>query len=184
MLHVGKLDAANRQLDYAIDLFFRDGDEVCIHTLVGAASMLLTDLLEVHAPERSWDRHAQTANALSPSQYFNVVRNAQNFLKHAREYPSAILDFDQVQTEELMMLAVMNSGELQDLSIPQSVYQLWYLGARAHALGPEFPFISEALELFPELANSTRSHQRLIGLRVLEDAVSSNGLVKSQPKQL
>lgn len=168
MLQVGKLDAANRQLDNAIDLFFREGDEVCIHTLVGAASILLTDLLESHAPDRSWDRHAQTANALSPSQYFSVVRNAQNFLKHAREDPSAILDFDQVETEELMMLAVMNSGELQDLSIPQSVYQLWYLGARAQTLGQEFPFVREALEFFPGLASVTRSAQRAIGLRVLE----------------
>lgn len=173
MLHVGRLDAANRQLDYAIVLFFREGDEVCIHTLVGAASILLTDLLEKQAPERSWDRRAQTANALSPSQYFNVVRNAQNFLKHAREDPSAILDFDQVETEELMILAVTNSSELQHLSIPQSVYQLWYWGARAQTLGLEFPFVREALELFPELANVTRSEQRTIGLRMLEREVSS-----------
>lgn len=129
MLQIGKLEAANRQLNFAVRLFFSCGDPVCVHTLAGAASILLADLVEHHAPSKSWDRNVQAANELSASNYFNILRNAQNFLKHARIDPKAILDFNEVETEELLILAIMNSGELQDLSVEQSVYQLWYLAA-------------------------------------------------------
>jgi hypothetical protein len=40
---VTKLEAAQRQLDTAIELWFRDGDAVSIHTLVGAAYQILYD---------------------------------------------------------------------------------------------------------------------------------------------
>jgi hypothetical protein len=70
---VGKIDAANRQLDFAIDLFFSEGDPVCVHTLAGAASILLSDLVEDRAPDRSWDRMAQADNNLSPPEYFKII---------------------------------------------------------------------------------------------------------------
>jgi hypothetical protein len=168
---MNKLDAANRQLDFAIHLLFSGGDSVCIHTLAGAASILLSDLVEHHAPSKSWDRAAQESNRLSPGQYFGITRNAQNFLKHAKSDPAAILNFDEVETEELIMLSVMNSGELQDLSIHQSVYQLWYLGARATTLGDDFPFVKDALELFPGVNSMARADQRMLGARVLADAL-------------
>lgn len=65
------------------------------------------------------------------------------------------------------MLAVMNSGELQNLSIHQSVYQLWYLGSRATTLGEDFPFVKEALELFPTVNALPRADQRALGAKVL-----------------
>lgn len=162
-----KLDAANRQLDFAIQLLFCGGDAVCTHTLAGTASILLSDLVEHHVPNKSWDLAAQKTNRLPPGQYFNIIRNAQNFLKHAKSDPTAIFNFDEVETEELMMLAVMNSGELQNLSIHQSVYQLWYLGSRATALGEDFPFVKEALELFPTVNALPRADQRALGAKVL-----------------
>lgn len=167
MTSLGKLDSANRQLDFAIQLLFGSSDAICIHTLAGAASILFSDLVEHHAPSKSWDRAAQKTNRLPPNQYFNIIRNGQNFLKHATSDPTAILNFDEVETEELMMLAVMNSGELQKLSIPQSVYQLWYLGSRATRLGEDFPFVREALELFPAINTLVRSDQRALGARIL-----------------
>lgn len=167
MTSLGKLDAANRQLDFAIHLLFCGGDAICIHTLTGAASILLSDLVEHHVPNKSWDRAAQETNSLPPGQYFNIIRKAQNFLKHAKSGPTAIFNFDEVETEELMMLAVMNSGELQNLSIHQSVYQLWYLGSRATTLGEDFPFVKEALELFPTINALPRADQRALGAKVL-----------------
>ncbi len=98
MLRVGKLDAANRQLDCAIQLLFSGGDPVCIHTLAGAASILFSDLIEHHASQKSWDRAAQKSNRLSPKEYFGIIRKPQNFLKHAKDDPAAIFNFD---SEEL-----------------------------------------------------------------------------------
>lgn len=167
---IGKLEAANRQLDFAIHLLFSDGDAICIHTLAGAASILLTDLVEHHTPSKSWDRSAQQTNNLSPIQYFNIIRNAQNFLKHAKDDPKAIFSFNEVETEELVMLAVMNSGELQHLSTSQSIYQLWYIGSRATKLGPNFPYVQKALQLFPGIDSMTRAEQLKLGATVLTTA--------------
>ncbi len=167
MLQIGKLEAANRQLDFAIRLFFSCGDPVCVHTLAGAASIVLTDLVEHHAPSKSWDRNVQAANALSASDYFNIVRNAQNFLKHARGDPKAILNFNEVETEELLMLAVMNSGKLQHMSMEQSVYQLWYLGRRVKELGAGFPFVQEAMALFPGIEGGSPAKAKEVGQQIL-----------------
>ena len=41
---ITKLDAARRQIDAAVNLYFNKGDELAIHTLVGAAHILIIDL--------------------------------------------------------------------------------------------------------------------------------------------
>jgi hypothetical protein len=43
-MKISKLDAAQRQMDAAIFIYFHDVDPVSVHTLVGAAHILLTDL--------------------------------------------------------------------------------------------------------------------------------------------
>src|SRR5882762_929218 len=116
-IHISKLQAVQRQLDVAIRLLFDDGDPVAVHTLVGAASVIITDLVEKHHPDKSWDKFAQEANKISPSEYFRVMRKLQNFLKHARNDYSATFDFDPKDTESLAFWAVMNLGSFGTLSM-------------------------------------------------------------------
>lgn len=167
VLQVGKLDAANRQLDCAIDLFFSENDPVCVHTLAGAASMLLSDLIEGRDPGESWDRMAQADNKLSPSEYFEIARNAQNFLKHAKRDSNAVLRLNERDTEGVIMIAVLNSGQLQRLSIHQQVFELWYLARNADTLGCDYPFVTDALNLFPRIDALPPHEQRAVGLGVL-----------------
>ena len=109
----------------------------------------------------------QADNNLSPSVYFQIIRNSQNFLKHARDDADTVLNFNEVDTEELLMIAVLNSGELQRVSWHQSVFQLWYLASRADILGLDYPFVKESLSMFPAIHLSSASDQRALGLRVL-----------------
>lgn len=46
-------------------MLFDGGDPVAAHTLVGAASVIISDLVEKHHPDQSWDKFAQEANAES-----------------------------------------------------------------------------------------------------------------------
>ena len=46
-LRISKIDAARRQLDCAIELWFFDKDEISIHTLAAAAYQIIHDL-KVH----------------------------------------------------------------------------------------------------------------------------------------
>ncbi|WP_295960179.1 hypothetical protein [Rhodoferax sp.] len=114
---IGKLEVALRQLNFSIRLLFDGADAVSVHTLVGAASNILTDLVKVSAPERSWDKIAREANNLAPSAYFQIMRKPQNFFKHARDDHKATLEFDPEETEALAFWAVMNASELAPLSV-------------------------------------------------------------------
>ena len=78
-----KLDAARRQLRVAIRLLFDGVDPIAVHTLVGAASIIISNLTDQQHPENSWDRFIQKANNISASEYFQIMRKPQNFLKHA-----------------------------------------------------------------------------------------------------
>ena len=43
-LHISKLDAARRQLDTAVRLYFSEADPVSIHTLAAASYQLIVDV--------------------------------------------------------------------------------------------------------------------------------------------
>jgi hypothetical protein len=72
-----------------------------------------------------------------------------------------------------MMMAVLNSGELERMSVPQSVFQLWYLASRAAILGLDYPFVRDALSLFPGIDLSPPADQRAMGLRVLRTELAA-----------
>lgn len=166
-LRITKVEAAQRQLARAIRMFFADDDPVCTHTLTGAASVLFTDLVENLAPKHSWDRMAQEDNNLGKSQYFNIIRKAQNFLKHARDDHTEVLYFDPLETEALLLLTVMNASEVAPMSHEAQVYQLWAL-ARQYPddAANESPF-REAIELFGDLRQVARPQRLAIGRRAL-----------------
>ena len=57
-----------------IHMFFEERDAVAIHTLVGAASLLLSDLVQDKFPDKSWDSKAQIDNTLSPQSFYKIMR--------------------------------------------------------------------------------------------------------------
>lgn len=148
---VGKLEAANRQLNVAIRMLFDRADPIAVHTLIGAASNILSDLMMIKAPEKSWDKIAMDANKLALSDYFKVMRAPQNFFKHARDDHTSTLDFNPCDTEALAFWATMNASELAPLSIEAQVYQLWYIAARSPYKNPEETPLREAIQLFGDL---------------------------------
>ena len=55
-IRVTKLDAALRQLNTAITLWFRDGDEVAIHTLAAASHQIVYDIVrKKNGPDLLYD---------------------------------------------------------------------------------------------------------------------------------
>src|SRR4051812_3487272 len=92
MLSVSKLEAAKRQLDCAIELWFLDKDPVCIHALAHAAHDI------VHAVNRNRtgkeilfdssvivDEHR--------SEVINLFKKPGNFFKHADKDPNGVIEF-------------------------------------------------------------------------------------------
>ena len=164
---VSKLEAAQRQLDTGIRLLFEQADPIAVHTLIGAAATLLSDLVAHKDASSSWDRKAQEATGLTPSQYFRIMREPQNFLKHAKEDPHGRYELDPGDTEALAFWAVMNASELMPLSIESSLFQLWYIAARSPFADPQRSPLKDAVAIFGDLRGEDRSVRLQKGLQVL-----------------
>lgn len=174
-IHISKLDAARRQIDVAIRLLFEGGDPVAVHTLVGASSVIISDLVDMHHPNKSWDKFAQEANKITASEYFQVMRKPQNFLKHARDDADATLDFDPKDTESVAFWAVMNLSNFGELSMEASVLQLWYLACHAPTLDPNVEPYDRALEIFGDLRGKPRVQRLAVAKRVLAEQLVNVG---------
>ena len=168
-IHISKLEAAKRQLDVAIRLLFDGDDPVAVHTLVGAASLIISDLVEHYHPDNSWDKFAQEANQITNQQYFKVMREPQNFLKHAKYDPGATFDFYLKDTESVAFWAVMNLGNFGVLSMQASVLQLWYLACHAPTLDLNVEPYNLALDIFGDLRNKPRAYRLGVAKRVLAE---------------
>ena len=87
-MKVGKLDAARRQLETAIRIYFSEGDPVATHTLAAAAHQLLADLSKARgsAPmlTDSLLRMIRQDQVKQARDRFNA---AANFFKHADRDP-------------------------------------------------------------------------------------------------
>jgi hypothetical protein len=82
---------------------------VSIHTLVGAAHILLTDLCSAANQEAVIQRYIKPEMR---SEVERAIRRPQNFLKHADKDPHGVLDFDPHATELLLLIEVEAFREL------------------------------------------------------------------------
>ena len=116
---------------------------------------------------------AREDNNLSASKYFNIIRQAQNFLKHARDDHTEVFDFNPADTEALIMMAVMNASEIAPMSLGAQVFQLWFLAARYPLeCAAQSPFC-EAIELFGDLRTTARDQRLRLGMQELQGAGAS-----------
>lgn len=173
-IHLSKIEAARRQLKVAIHLLFEDADPVAVHTLVGAASTIISDLVEKHYPDKSWDKLAQDANNISDSEYFQIMRKQQNFLKHAREDHSATFEFSPTDTESLAFWAIMNLGNFGTLSMEESVLQLWYLASHEPLFDSKAEPYNRAIEVFSDLRETPRITRLAIAKKVLGEQLTES----------
>jgi hypothetical protein len=113
-IKVSKLDAAKRQLDCAIALWFRDADEVSIHTLVFAAHGIIQD---INAKRGNTDASllAIAKRHVKPEHVelaMRTMKKAMTFFKHADRDPNDILEFDPAASERLITISLLGLGML------------------------------------------------------------------------
>jgi hypothetical protein len=111
-IKISKVDAARRQIDTAVRLYFDDGDPVSIHTLAAAALGVLQGL----------DKHGANtgtiydfiSNCLPEFSEFisKTLRTPQNFFKHADLDPQATLEFSLREAEILLFEACRKFSDL------------------------------------------------------------------------
>jgi hypothetical protein len=159
LIKISKLDAARRQLETTVRLYFSEADPVSIHTLMSAAYQVLLDvncarggspMLKEQIP--TWVRPDATEEAK------HRLNEAANFFKHANRDSDEVLEFSAGPTELLLYDAIRKYRELTGETVPLfTVYNAWFwLGPGSEfARDPERQEVVEGLrQAFP---NSTRA---------------------------
>jgi hypothetical protein len=140
-LTVGKLDAARRQLDTAIRLYFVYGDPVSIHALASAAYQLLDDLIAVRGgPTGFKDLFLKIVRPDRIDEARKKLNEAQNFFKHADRDHDGVLDFRPEATELILLDACERYFALTGESLPSlRVFRAWFMvgGAGVNLVMPE-----------------------------------------------
>lgn len=183
-MKLNKEQAAVRQLDCAIELMFRGGDAVSVHTLAAAASGVFADLNK-HLGSVAWRRHAEGCYPGREAEVRRVLSKAQNFFKHANKDPEAVLEFDDGENDEKILFATLEYGVLLgsrppprgQLTLSMSMFQFWYFAKSPEAL-LEAPYVdamglvAQAQSLFPELSKFPRFQQLSLGASALKKAMA------------
>jgi hypothetical protein len=169
-MRLTKLDAAVRQLNTAIELFFEKRDPVSVRTLVGAAGRILSDLVEHHKPGESWRSNTvKSIPTLKPSEVYDILNGTPNFLKHADRDPNGEHLFTEEENEDLLFMAALECGEISATSHEMQVFQIWYMAAHPERFFDDNEPAQQAKALLPTLP-SLESEARIdVGARFLQE---------------
>ena len=111
-IQITKLEAAQRQLRTAINLFFEDADEVSIHALVAASHEILRTLLKLVGDGSSLLKDNPSIRPEHKKEFIKILNESKNFIKHADRDPHAVLKFSPKHTHFWICDTVMMESHL------------------------------------------------------------------------
>lgn len=127
-LNITKLDAAKRQLESAILLYFNYCDPISIHTLVAASYNVLRDLNEKRKGELMLKDCWQFLDDKEAKTFRRQVNGAENFFKHADKDPNGAYKFDPQWSEVLLMEASRKYLQLTQEQPPYlNMFLIWFV---------------------------------------------------------
>lgn len=106
---IAKIEAAKRQLDCAIRLYYDEEDTLSIHTLAHASFMVLYDLLKESDTRGRYQDMQKNMEKIG----WKNINQVPNFLKHADRDPGEKLPgHEPGQVEHLIGLSLIMYGEI------------------------------------------------------------------------
>lgn len=117
MRAISRLEAARRQLDLSIRLFFADEDWLGVHTLSRATLRILYDLYESGFN----DEFITLTNAMMKEIQWKRFNRVTNSLKHARDEQEDISFHDEMDTQIGMGMAVIFHARLANRFTPETL---------------------------------------------------------------
>ena len=102
---ITKFDAATRQLDTAISLWFSDGDAVSIHTLACSAHQIIHDINQ----QKGW-RDLLYDSLVVKEEYHHelkrLLKGHYNVFKHSEKDPDVTMEFNPSLTETFILFSL------------------------------------------------------------------------------
>lgn len=126
---ISKLDAARRQLETAIRLYFANGDPVSIHTLAAAAYNIVKDVNKNRGgtPLFLKEEFLDYIKEGHEKEVRKLINAAENFFKHADYDHDAIFDFNPGHSEMLIHEACRVFQRLTgEQSFLFKLFQIWF----------------------------------------------------------
>jgi hypothetical protein len=127
---ISKLDAARRQLETVIRLYFSNDDPVSIHTLSAAAYSVIRDINKKRGgtPMMVKDTFAEYIKPEHKKMVMDKVNAAENFFKHADRDHEDSLEFNPELSEILIVDACSKYTTLTGEDPPLfKLYRGWYM---------------------------------------------------------
>ena len=150
-LYISKLDAAKRQLEMALNLFFRNGDPVSIHTLVNASQQILQDICNTQGVQGIKVRIMDMVREDKKKEFLIKINAPRNFFKHADKDPDGIIDFNSEMTYlDLWDACMMYTTLTQETPAIMQVFYIWN-----YANSPDIIILSDAERKMADLAIAT-----------------------------
>jgi hypothetical protein len=148
IIRASSLDAAKRQLDCAIELWFAVGDAVSIHTLSAAAHQIIHDIHAKRCPDKELLFDASWVRKECRKEFNDILRDASNTFKHADWNPDKIAEFSDLGTLMFFMVSLQGLKNLgETVSAPAYALSIWLGLHRPEYSSPEF--VAKLRELLP-----------------------------------
>lgn len=143
---ITKVEAAERQLNTAIRLFFQREEMVAVHTLASAATQVLTDV----ASARGIKNALRKSNVIRPEmkkEFIKLMNEPQNFFKHADKDPDGILKFYPESTMyHIYEGVVMHNTLTKGFSPETHVFANWFALKHPYLISEEGKYKSTIME--------------------------------------
>jgi hypothetical protein len=171
-----KIDAARRQLETSIQLFFDAADPVSIFSLASNAWEIIDTLCGIRGVKSLSSESQENVPDGKHLKYDYINEPYRNFFKHADRAPDGSINgFDGTKCDALLFLAVEDYIRLMSKSpIEFQVFQLWFLAINHEKLHEDsfIKIVKQADIIFPSIRDLPRHEQLRLGKRSLIDARS------------
>ena len=137
-IRVSKLNAARRQLDCAIELWFADKDDVSIHTLAAAAHQIIHDINQQKGGGELLFDSAKIRDEYR-REFISLAKAPMNFFKHANRDAGEILEFSPFTSVILMMFSISGLERLGEIAndVEQALF-CWLVFHRPNLITTEY----------------------------------------------
>lgn len=153
-LSISKLDAARRQIEVAIRLYFSNDDPISIYTLGAAGYGVLRDIAVAKSMSLRTAEQGLMERVVpgKEKELIAALRRHQNFFKHADRDPDAAIDFNPDSTEWLLFDSCIAYLQITGESTPlMRTMNLWWQIQHRDLVKAEYPEIRSRLEQHADL---------------------------------
>lgn len=172
---VDKIAVGRRQLIQAVDLYFKNGDEISVHTLASAALEVLDSVM------RHWKRMPYTDNILDlyikpegKKTWLQKMNEAKNFFKHADKDPIKQYEFNPRQTDWIIICAIDSLRKLTGEDYDQlHAYEWWFMSRNLSILKAD----AENKDHIADLAKNYTDKKKL---EYYQDFLKSIAIIKTK----